>query len=63
MFFLNLPIAIAAVTVTYLVVPRDEDRKDHEGIDYLGMGVLTIGLFSLLWRSILARASAGPRPT
>jgi EmrB/QacA subfamily drug resistance transporter len=47
-FFLNLPIAVAGVLITYLVVPRDEDRKDHEGIDYLGMGVLTIGLFAVL---------------
>ena len=47
-FFLNLPIAIAAVVVTYLVVPRDEDRKGREGLDFLGMGVLTIGLFAML---------------
>jgi len=47
-FFLNLPIAVAAVIVTYLVVKPDEDRKDHAGIDYLGMGVLTVGLFALL---------------
>jgi len=47
-FFLNLPIAVAAVLITYLVVKPDEVRKDHEGIDYLGMGVLTIGLFALL---------------
>jgi EmrB/QacA subfamily drug resistance transporter len=47
-FFLNLPIAVAAVIVTYFVVPKDEDRKDHDGIDYLGTGVLTVGLFSLL---------------
>ena len=47
-FFLNLPIAVAAVVVTYLVVKPDEDRTDHAGIDYLGMGVLTVGLFSLL---------------
>ena len=47
-FFLNLPIAVAAVVVTYLVVKPDADRTDHEGIDYLGMGVLTVGLFALL---------------
>jgi len=47
-FFLNLPIAVAAVVITYLVVKPDGERTDHEGIDYLGMGVLTIGLFSLL---------------
>ncbi len=47
-FFLNLPIAVAAVVITYLVVQPDGDRTDHAGIDYLGMGVLTVGLFSLL---------------
>ena len=47
-FFLNLPIALAGVLITYLVVPRDEDRKDHAGIDYVGMGVLTVGLFAIL---------------
>jgi len=47
-FFLNLPIAIAAMVVTYLVVAKDADRTDHDGIDYLGTGVLTIGLFALL---------------
>lgn len=47
-FFLNLPITIAAVIITYFVVKPDEERKDHESIDYLGMAVLTIGLFALL---------------
>jgi len=47
-FFLNLPIAALAVIATYLVVKPDEDRKEHEGIDYLGMSVLSIGLFALL---------------
>lgn len=46
-FFLNLPIAVAGVVITYLVVPRD-DRRSEEGIDYLGMGVLTVGLFAML---------------
>ena len=47
-FFLNLPIALAAIVVTYFVVPKDADQKNHDGIDYLGTGVLTVGLFSLL---------------
>jgi MFS family permease len=47
-FFLNLPIAVAGMLITYLVVPRGEDRRTHGGIDYLGMGVLTIGLFAML---------------
>lgn len=47
-FFLNLPIAVVAVVVTYFVVAKDEDRKDRDGIDYLGTGVLSVGLLSLL---------------
>ncbi len=47
-FYLNLPIAVAGVLITYLVVPRDEENKEQAHIDYLGMGVLTIGLFALL---------------
>jgi len=47
-FYLNLPIAVTAVTVTYFVVPADEDRKDRARIDYFGTGVLTIGLFAML---------------
>jgi MFS family permease len=47
-FFLNLPIAVAAVAITYLVVPADEAPTEHERIDFLGMGVLSIGLFALL---------------
>ena len=47
-FFINLPVAVAAVVVTYFVVAKDADRKDHDGIDYYGTAVLTVGLFALL---------------
>ena len=47
-FFLNLPIAAIAVIATYLVVKPDEDAEKREGIDYLGMSVLSVGLFALL---------------
>jgi hypothetical protein len=60
-FFLNLPIAVTGVLVTYLVVKPDEVRKDHEGIDYLAMGVLTIGLFALVLALDLGTRMAGRR--
>lgn len=47
-FFLNLPIAVIGVVVTYFVVAKDEDQKDRDRIDYLGTGVLSVGLLSLL---------------
>ncbi len=41
-FFLNLPIALAAILVTYLVVAPDTPAKGGEKIDYRGMGALTL---------------------
>ncbi|MGD8422542.1 MAG: MFS transporter, partial [Methyloceanibacter sp.] len=37
-FFLNLPIALTAILVTYLVVAPDTTAKGAEKIDYRGMG-------------------------
>jgi EmrB/QacA subfamily drug resistance transporter len=47
-FFINLPVAAAATLITLLVVPRDAPTKAHEGIDYRGMAVLSLGLLALL---------------
>ena len=47
-FFLNLPIAVAGVLITYLVVAPDGNKDKREKIDYRGMGVLTVAVFSLL---------------
>jgi EmrB/QacA subfamily drug resistance transporter len=47
-FFVNLPVAAAAVLITMLVVPRDAINKDHGGIDYSGTAALSIGLLALL---------------
>lgn len=47
-FFLNLPVAAAAVLIVFIVVPPDADRKDHTRIDYLGMAVLSVALLALL---------------
>ena len=47
-FFLNLPITIAGVLIIYLLVAPDKNRKEYEPIDYFGMAVLTVGLFSIL---------------
>jgi len=47
-FFLNLPVAAAAVLIVRMVVPPDAETKHDRSIDYLGMAVLSIGLLSLL---------------
>src|SRR5215813_8275523 len=47
-FFLNLPVAAAAVLIVRMVVPPAAETKHDRSIDYLGMAVLSIGLLSLL---------------
>lgn len=47
-FFLNLPVAILAVLICLMVVPRDKPVSGHEGIDYRGMALLSVGLLALL---------------
>jgi len=47
-FFLNVPIAIFAVGVTYLLVHVKEPESKDRHIDYPGIAALTVGLVSLL---------------
>jgi len=47
-FFVNLPVAAAAILITLLVVPRDAAVKDRGGIDYSGTAALSVGLLALL---------------
>jgi EmrB/QacA subfamily drug resistance transporter len=47
-FFLNLPVAAAAILIVRLVVPADAETKRDRGIDYAGMTVLSTGLLALL---------------
>ncbi len=47
-FFLNVPISIFAVAVTYFLVHVDEPENSDHQIDYAGVTALTVGLVSLL---------------
>jgi EmrB/QacA subfamily drug resistance transporter len=47
-FFLNVPIALFAVAVTYLLVHVKEPEIRDRKIDYPGIAAITIGLVSLL---------------
>jgi EmrB/QacA subfamily drug resistance transporter len=47
-FFLNVPIALFAVVVTYYLVRVKEPEVDEQRIDYPGIATLSIGLVSLL---------------
>ena len=47
-FFLNVPIAVFAVAVTYFLVKVKEPEPGERTIDYVGIAALSVGLVSLL---------------
>ncbi|MCP4383788.1 MAG: MFS transporter [Hyphomicrobiales bacterium] len=47
-FFLNLPVAIFGILVTWWVIPRDKPDTGERKIDYAGILVLSAGLLALL---------------
>jgi EmrB/QacA subfamily drug resistance transporter len=47
-FFLNVPISLFAVAVTWLLVHVKEPDADERRIDYAGISALSVGLVSLL---------------
>ena len=47
-FFLNVPISIFAVLVTYFLVKVKEPERGERRIDYAGISALSVGLVSLL---------------
>jgi EmrB/QacA subfamily drug resistance transporter len=47
-FFLNVPISVFAVLVTYYLVHVKEPEVEDQRIDYAGISVLSVGLVSLL---------------
>jgi EmrB/QacA subfamily drug resistance transporter len=47
-FFLNVPISVFAVAVTWLLVHVKEPEPGERRIDYAGIAVLSVGLVSLL---------------
>jgi EmrB/QacA subfamily drug resistance transporter len=47
-FFLNVPISIAAVLITYVLVRVEEPDAGRQRIDYAGVSAISVGLVSLL---------------
>ncbi len=47
-FFLNLPIAVFAMFITFRVVGKDQPDRAGQRIDYAGIAALSVGILSLL---------------
>jgi EmrB/QacA subfamily drug resistance transporter len=48
-FFINLPLAIIVLLISFYRVPESRDEKDNQRLDWLGALVATIGLGSLVY--------------
>ncbi len=47
-FYINVPIAIVAILVTWKVIPKDTLENTSERLDYVGVTALSLGLFAML---------------
>src|SRR4051794_14433341 len=57
-FFINIPIAIAAITLAFRVLPRDVPKHD-ETLDFLGLCLLSPGLALLIYGLAQSGSSGG----
>jgi EmrB/QacA subfamily drug resistance transporter len=48
-FFINVPIAIAALAITFLHVPESRDRRGTGGLDWTGTALATSGLGGVIY--------------
>jgi EmrB/QacA subfamily drug resistance transporter len=48
-FFINLPLAIIVLLISFYRVPESRDEKDNQTLDWLGALVATIGLGSVVY--------------
>lgn len=48
-FFINLPIAVIVLLVSFYRVPESRDEKEKEPLDWLGALIATVGLGSLVY--------------
>jgi EmrB/QacA subfamily drug resistance transporter len=48
-FFINLPIAVMVLLISFYRVPESRDEKDNEPLDWFGALIATLGLGSLVY--------------
>jgi len=57
-FFINLPIAVAALTLAFRVLPRDVPKHDEE-LDWIGLLLLSPGLAAIIYGLAQSGSSGG----
>jgi EmrB/QacA subfamily drug resistance transporter len=61
-FLLNLPLALGAIALAWLFVPRDAEKNKFP-LDTLGAALATVGLAALTWALTIGSGSDGWTPT
>lgn len=62
-FFLNLPLAVVVLLISFGHLPESQDENDNGRLDWLGAALITIGLGSLVYGLIeSSRSGFGARP-
>ena len=61
-FFINVPMALAVLTLIWLQVPESRDEADTGGIDWLGAFLAAVGLGSITFGLLTASASSLSSP-
>ena len=61
-FFINVPVGIAAVVLTPLLLPAGRAALDHRHFDVAGAATITGGLMLVVYATTRATATAGARP-
>src|SRR4051794_10069485 len=57
-FFINLPIAVVAITLAFRVLPRDVPKHDEE-LDWIGLALLSPGLAAIIYGLAQSGAAGG----
>jgi EmrB/QacA subfamily drug resistance transporter len=61
-FFLNLPLALVVLLISFAQVPESRDEKENEPLDWIGAGLTTIGLGFLVYGLIESSRSSFSNP-
>src|SRR6476646_3780929 len=61
-FFINIPLSIAVLIVSWMFVPESRDESTHGRVDWLGAGLATIGLGGVVYGLIVSNSQGFRAP-
>ncbi len=62
-FLINIPVGIAAIIATIKIVPESFDPLASKKLDYVGLGLSSVGIFAVVYAMIEGNAKGWTSPT